>query len=71
MCQIRSGAVALHVHIDRELCMGSGNCAFHAPNTFDLDDEMKVVIVDPVGDPDDKIRLAVEGCPTLALTIES
>jgi len=60
----------LSIRIDRELCMGSGNCAFHAPNTFDLDDDMKVIVVDPAGDPDDKIRLAVDGCPTLALSID-
>jgi ferredoxin len=60
----------LSIKIDRELCMGSGNCAFHAPNTFDLDDEMKVVVVDAAGDPDENIRLAVEGCPTLALSID-
>jgi ferredoxin len=68
-----SGSVAemaLQIHTDRERCMGSGNCAFHAPNTFDLDDEMKVIVVDPAGDPDDRIRLAVDGCPTLALSIE-
>ena len=50
--------------------MGSGNCAFHAPNTFDLDDDMIAVVVDPAGDPEDKVRLAVDGCPTLALSIE-
>jgi ferredoxin len=50
--------------------MGSGNCAFHAPNTFDLDDEMKAIVIDASGDPDDKIRLAVDGCPTLALSID-
>ena len=60
----------LSIRIDRERCMGSGNCAFHAPNTFDLDDEMKAIVVDPAGDPDDKIRLAVDGCPTLALSLE-
>ena len=60
----------LSINVDRERCMGSGNCAFHAPNTFDLDDEMKVIVVDPAGDPDDKIRLAVDGCPTLALSID-
>src|SRR5881398_3513053 len=60
----------LSIKIDRELCMGSGNCAFHAPNTFDLDDEMKVIVVDAEGDPDEKIRLAVDGCPTLALSID-
>ena len=62
--------MALQIHTDRERCMGSGNCAFHAPGTFDLDDEMKVIVLDATGDPDDRIRLAVDGCPTLALSIE-
>lgn len=61
--------MGLRIDVDREKCMGSGNCAFHAPNTFDLDDEMKVVVLDPDGDPDDKLRNAVEGCPTDALRI--
>jgi ferredoxin len=64
----------LSIRVDREKCMGSGNCAFHAPNTFDLDDEMKAIVVEPAAnsasDPDDKIRLAVDGCPTLALSID-
>ena len=59
----------LEIHIDREACMGSGNCAFYAPATFDLDDEMKVIVVDPAGDPDERIRLAVDGCPTRALSL--
>jgi ferredoxin len=62
--------MALEIHIDRELCMGSGNCAFHAPNTFDLDDEMKAIVIDPAGDAEDRIRLAVDGCPTLALSFK-
>ena len=61
--------MALSIDVDREKCMGSGNCAFHAPNTFDIDDQMKVVVLDPEGDPDDKLRNAVEGCPTDALRI--
>ena len=28
----------MKIVIDRDKCMGSGNCSFHAPNTFDLDD---------------------------------
>ena len=59
----------LSINVDRERCMGSGNCAFHAPNTFDLDDDMKAIVVNATGDPDDKIRLAVDGCPTLALSL--
>jgi ferredoxin len=61
--------MALPIHIDRERCMGSGNCAFHAPNTFDLDDDMKAIVVDPVGDSEDKVRLAIDGCPTMALSL--
>ena len=56
--------------VHREKCMGSGNCAFFAPETFDLDDDMKVVVTDPAGNSDDDIRAAVEGCPTHALTLE-
>lgn len=61
--------MGLEIHIDRERCMGSGNCAFHAPSTFDLDDEMKAVVTDAEGDDEEKIRLAVEACPTLALSL--
>jgi ferredoxin len=54
---------------DRTKCQGSGNCCFHAPNTFDIDDAMKVVVVDPHGDPDGDIANAVEGCPMRALAL--
>ena len=60
----------VRITIDRERCMGSGNCAFWAPATFDLDDDMKAVLLDPDGDDADKVRNAVEACPTHALVIE-
>lgn len=62
--------MALEVHIDRDACIGSGNCAFWAPSTFDLDDEGKSIVIDPTGDDDDAIRNAADGCPTNAITIE-
>jgi len=49
--------------------MGSGNCAFWAPATFDLDDDMKAIVIDPDGDGADRVRNAVEACPTHALSI--
>jgi ferredoxin len=61
--------MSLEIRIDREACMGSGNCAFYAPATFDLDDEMKAIVIDPEGDPEDRIRLAADGCPTRAISI--
>jgi ferredoxin len=55
--------------VDRELCIGSGNCCFYAPNTFDLDDELKSVVVDPAGDDPADVRAAAEGCPVNAISI--
>jgi ferredoxin len=61
--------VAPRIEIDREKCMGSGNCGFWAPGVFDLDDDGIAYVVDPEGESEDKIRLAVEGCPTQAISI--
>ena len=61
--------MGLRIEADRERCMGSGECSYHAPATFDLDGEMKVIVVEPAGDDDAKVRLAVESCPTNALRI--
>ena len=61
--------MALEIQIDRDACMGSGNCSFWAPNVFDLDDEGYAVVIDPSGDPDDKIVLAAQGCPTQAIIV--
>jgi ferredoxin len=59
----------LEIRIDREVCMGSGNCSFWAPGVFDLDDEGIAVVVDPAAVPDDKIILAAQGCPTQAIAV--
>lgn len=60
----------MKISIDRDKCMGSGNCAFHAPHTFAIDDEVKAVVLDPDGDPTAAVTNAVEGCPTGAITAE-
>jgi ferredoxin len=59
----------VRIEIDREKCMGSGNCGFWAPGVFDLDDEGIAYVVDPTAAPEDKILLAAEGCPTQAITV--
>lgn len=53
--------------IDRDRCMGSGQCTFYAPNTFDLDDLSIAVVIDPDGDPEDKIEMAIDVCPTRSI----
>jgi len=61
--------VALRIEIDPEQCMGSGNCSFWAPNTFDLGDDGIAHVVDPAGDPVEKVVLAASGCPTQAIAV--
>ena len=61
--------MALEIKIDRESCMGSGNCSFWAPGVFDLDDDGIAIVLDPAAAPDDKIVLAAQGCPTQAITV--
>lgn len=62
--------MGLKIRIDRDTCMGSGNCSFHAPATFDLDDDLRAIVVNPAGDPDAKIRLAADACPTRSITVD-
>jgi ferredoxin len=59
----------MRIEIDREACMGSGNCLFWAPGVFDLDDDGIAVVIDPEGAPEDRIVLAADGCPTKAITL--
>ena len=59
----------IEIHIDRDKCMGSGNCSYWAPGIFDLDDDgIAVVVRDPSGH-DDRVELAAQHCPTAAITV--
>ena len=61
--------MGLEVEIDREVCMGSGNCVYEAPGVFDLDDDSVAVVVDPAGVAADKVIAAALKCPTHAITV--
>ncbi len=63
----------LEIRIDTDRCMGSGNCLFWAPETFDLGEAGYAVLVDPAATyaaPDEeKIRIAAQGCPVGAISL--
>lgn len=61
--------MGLEIQIDRDVCMGSGNCSFWAAGVFDLDDDGIAVVVDPSAAPEEKILLAAQGCPTQAIRV--
>jgi ferredoxin len=60
----------MKVKVDRELCIGVGNCVAIAPTVFKLDDQNKVVVLDP-GSVDEEILMeAAESCPENAIIVE-
>ena len=50
----------LDVKVDWDRCMGSGNCVFWAPGTFDLSED---------GTDEARLRIAAEGCPVGAISL--
>jgi len=59
----------VQIEIITERCMGSGNCAFWAPATFDIGDDNVAYVLDPEGDDEAKVRNAADGCPTQAIVL--
>jgi ferredoxin len=61
--------VAYNVNVDRDLCIGSGNCTRITRGAFKLDDEDKAVF-DPAADVTDEDLEEAEGsCPTGAIEL--
>lgn len=61
--------MALEVDIDRDVCMGSGNCVYEAPGAFDLDGDSIATVVDPAAAREEQVLAAARKCPTRAITI--
>jgi ferredoxin len=61
--------VPLVITVDTDKCMGSGNCLFWAPGVFDLTENDVATVVDPTAATEQKIRQAVDGCPTQAISV--
>jgi ferredoxin len=59
----------MDIQIDWDKCMGSGNCMFWAPETFDLGDDGHAVVIDPNGSTEERLHIAAEGCPVGAISL--
>lgn len=62
-------AGGLEVRTDRDRCMGSGNCHFLAPESFDLADDGAVEVLPTVSADEKRLRRAADGCPVGAITL--
>ncbi len=64
---------ACRLRVDLDLCQGHGVCVNEAPEVFDIEPkERKVVLVQttPGREHRARVELAVQHCPTRALSIE-
>ena len=60
----------MKVRVDRELCIGVGNCVALAPTVFEFDEENKATVLDPSSVDDDTLLEAAESCPENAIIVE-
>lgn len=57
--------------VNGDLCIGSGNCEETCPAVFKVVDGTSQVQVDVVpADEEKKVKQAVDGCPTGAISVE-
>ncbi len=61
--------MAIEVDIDRDACMGSGNCVYEAVGAFDLDDDGIAMVVDAEAVTEAQLVSAARLCPTRAITV--
>jgi ferredoxin len=60
----------LKVTVDKDLCIGAGNCVAAAPTVFKLDKNNKVVVLEPKSVDEDTLMDAAESCPVDAIIIQ-
>jgi ferredoxin len=59
----------IRIEVDRDLCIGSGDCVEAAPEVFALDDEGKAIVLDADGAPADEVVEAARNCPVTAIFV--
>lgn len=60
----------LHVSVDETRCVSSGTCAATCPEVFEMLDDGKLRVREPVLSVHrDKVELATEMCPTAAIEV--
>jgi ferredoxin len=60
----------MRVRVDRDLCIGVGNCVAMAPTVFALDDEKKATVLDTSSVDEATLMEAAESCPEDAIIVE-
>jgi len=59
----------MDIKIDKEKCIGCGTCVALAAGTFAMDGD-KAIVKKEIEDDRETIQMAVNSCPTQAITLE-
>ena len=59
----------LRIRIDRELCVGFGDCVEGAPEAFRLDEENVAVFTAPETVERERLLASCDACPVDAITV--
>ena len=62
--------MTVHVSIDRELCIGSGQCVYLSHGAIVLDDYDVAEVRDASAATDEQLRRAQRSCPAAAIAFE-
>ena len=65
----KEGSKYSKIVVDRDLCIGATSCIAVAGAMFELDNENKVVVIDPNTADDDTLLMAAQLCPTKAILL--
>jgi ferredoxin len=60
----------VRIEVDRDLCIGSGDCVDTVPAVFELDDDGKARVIDPDAAGVDEIVDAAANCPVTAIFVQ-
>jgi ferredoxin len=62
----------MRVRLQKDLCIGSGQCVLAAPAVFDQDEEGTVVLLTdpPPAEKDEAVRSAAHACPARVISVE-
>jgi len=55
--------------VDADLCIGTGNCVFFAPEVFEMGDDHHAQVIDPSARPADDVVHAAQQCPIRAIRV--
>ena len=62
--------MTVHISVDRDLCIGSGNCVHLTHGALVLDDYDVAEVRDVSAATIEQFRRAQRSCPTAAITVE-